>query len=69
MIIECIELLYKTNHLATAIHEIDRHLKNIKKIAKKFGSFVFLLYLCIGNTEVPKTLLLRKENSNKNTKI
>ena len=69
MIIECIELLYKTNHLTTAIHEIERHLENIKKLQKKFGSFVFLMYLCIGNTEVPKTLLLRKENSNKNTKI
>ena len=28
------------------IHEIDRHQKNAKNAKKKFGGFVFLLYLC-----------------------
>ena len=28
---------------------------------KKFGGFIFLLYLCIRNTEVAKTLLIEKE--------
>ena len=40
------------------IYEIRCHLK---KSEKKFGGFIFLLYLCIGNTEVTKTLLIEKE--------
>ena len=35
----------------------------IKKIEEKFGSFNYFYYLCIGNTEVPKTLLLEKKKN------
>ena len=36
---------------------------SFEKKWKKFGSFIFLLYLCIRNTETTKTLLIEKENN------
>ena len=37
--------------------------KNLQKSQNKFGGFNYLLYLCIGNKEVTKTLLIQKENN------
>ena len=40
-------------------HDTDLRLKEIEE---KFGSFNYFYYLCIGNTEVTKTLLLETKN-------
>ena len=41
----------------------DLRLKKSKKSQNKFGGFNYLLYLCIGNKEITKTLLIEKENN------
>lgn len=42
---------------------------SLKKSWNKFGGFNYFLYLCIGNTEVTKTLLLEKEQHYEREKV